>query len=339
MTVAVANDQDRIDQEASEWLVLAKARPLDREEKRAFEAWRNADARHGSTYAAMERTWSDIPHLTGLSDLVPPELAEDRTQPGLLNRSSARWGLGLSSVAAAALALIWLPFSPAQTPGPQNYATQVAQIGELTLSDGTRVTLGPKTTLVEEFTAGERRVRLGGGEAFFQVTHNAARPFIIEAGESLVRVTGTKFDVNAAQTSLRVSVLEGSVEVISLKRATGRVARPHILKAGQRLEIAAAAPETATSPVIELSTARQPGAWREGRLVYDNVRLSDLVADVNRYYAPGVTFSDPEVGELRLTASFKVGEIPAFMRALDEVIPVRAQETATGSYRLRRSEG
>jgi transmembrane sensor len=236
------------------------------------------------------------------------------------------------------VALIWLPHSLTRAPAPQDYATRVAQIGELTLSDGTRVTLGPETNLVEKFTAGERRVTLAGGEAFFEVTHNAARPFIIEAGGSLVRVTGTKFDVNNAQSSLRVSVLEGSVEVIAPRGAGGEIVRPHILKAGQRLEIAAAPPETATASVIELSTTRQPGAWREGRLVYDNVRLSDLVADVNRYYAPGVTFSDPKIGELRVTASFKASEIASFMSALGEVVPVRTEETATGGYRLKRSE-
>jgi transmembrane sensor len=51
-----------------------------------------------------------------------------------------------------------------------------------------------------------------------------------------------------------------------------------------------------------------------------------------------VTFSDPKIGELRVTASFKASEIASFMSALGEVVPVRTEETATGGYRLKRSE-
>jgi transmembrane sensor len=58
-----------------------------------------------------------------------------------------------------------------------------------------------------------------------------------------------------------------------------------------------------------------------------------LVTDVNRYYAPGVALAD-EVGQLRVTAAFKASEIPAFMSALANVVPVEVAEAADGSFRV-----
>lgn len=336
VTMAEGREQDRIDQEASEWLVLREERALDRAEQQAFDAWRAADPRHEQTYSAMERTWGDIPQLSALKDLVPIEPEATPAPPAW--RMRPRWAIGaLAVAAAAALALLWLPglLGPA---APTRYETRVAEIRELTLPDGTRVTLGPRTALTERFTDGERRIVLANGEAFFDVAHNAARPFVIEAGGSLVRVTGTKFNVNSSPGALRVSVLEGSVQVTGPRQAGRPGPAPRMLTAGQRLVIvAAAAGETQAPAAAELSQVQRPGAWRDGRLVYENARLDELVADVNRYYAPGVTLADPAVANLRVTASFRASEIPAFMSALGDVVPVRAEESATGGFRLERA--
>lgn len=346
MSQAIANDrdQDRIDREASEWLVLREGRVLAGHELQAFDAWLAADPRHDATYAAMERTWNDISQLRSLAEFVRLEPALDAgTQaPQRGWRPRPAWLLGLAVAAAAALALLWLPsLSMGPEHAPQSYSTQVAEIHDIVLPDGTRVTLGPRTALTEQFTARQRRVVLAGGEAFFDVAHNAQRPFLIEAGGSVVRVTGTKFNVNASAGSLRVAVLEGSVQVFARHGPGQGVAAPQTLTAGQRLVVAMPLDANGTvvaasMPTLEMSTTRQPGSWRGGRLVYDDVRLADLIADVNRYYAPGVTLADEHVGQLRVTASFKASEIPAFIRTLSDVVPVRAEETATGGFRLRR---
>src|SRR3546814_13550732 len=60
---------------------------------------------------------------------------------------------------------------------------------------------------------------------------------------------------------------------------------------------------TQSLAVIPIETAA-PGEWRQGRLEYENSRLADLVADVNRYYAPGVEL-DESARDVRVTASFR----------------------------------
>ncbi|MCJ1961395.1 FecR family protein [Novosphingobium mangrovi (ex Hu et al. 2023)] len=347
---AAREDRDRIDEQASYWVVLASERELGAEERRERDAWRAADPRHERTWQELSRTWGDIAALEGLADLAPPppEAEADgvpmRSFLTRFGRHPMAWAaIAAVLVAVVAISLLLRPLAP------ERYETRLAETRLITLPDGSQVTLAPASTLEVRFADAQRRVALTRGEAFFEVVHDASRPFTVEAGPSRVRVLGTKFDVNFTNQSVRVAVLQGKVEVAH-PGGDGAPLRATRLRAGERTEVqfTTAAPGLAApGPSGEMPTgasrpappspAPSPGAWREGRLVYDNVRLADLVSDVNRYYAPGVTMRDPAIGDLRVTAAFKVSEIPAFVSALDGVIPVTAQETPDGAFRLDRA--
>lgn len=347
---AAREDRDRIDEQASYWVVLASERELSAEERRERDAWRAADPRHERTWQELSRTWGDIAALEGLADLAPPP-PEAEADGAPMRSSLTRFGrhpmawtaMAAVLVAVVAISLLLRPLAP------ERYETRLAETRLITLPDGSQVTLAPASTLEVRFADAQRRVALTRGEAFFEVVHDASRPFTVEAGQARVRVLGTKFDVNFTDQSVRVAVLQGKVEVAH-PGGDGAPLRATRLRAGERTEVqfaAAAAAPAAPGPSREAtagasrparpSPAPSPGAWREGRLVYDNVRLADLVSDVNRYYAPGVTMRDPAIGDLRVTAAFKVSEIPAFVSALDGVIPVTAQETPDGAFRLDRA--
>ncbi|MBH0113449.1 FecR domain-containing protein [Novosphingobium sp. YJ-S2-02] len=352
---AAREDRDRIDDQASYWVVLASERELNAEELGERDGWRAADPRHERSWQELSRTWDDIASLEGLGDLVPTmaELAVDEAPavPGSDRRGTVRLGrrqMAWAAIAAVLVAVVTLSLL-LRPLAPERYETRLAETRLITLPDGSQVTLAPASTLEVRFADAQRRVALTRGEAFFDVVHDASRPFTVEAGPSRVRVLGTKFDVNFTDQSVRVAVLQGKVEVAHPGRDGGPL-RATRLRAGERTEVQFAAsasstaapgpsremPAAASRPALP-SPAPSPGVWREGRLVYDNVRLADLVSDVNRYYAPGVTMRDPAIGDLRVTAAFKVSEIPAFVSALDGVIPVSAQEAASGAFVLERA--
>lgn len=325
---ALDGEQDRIDEEASGWIVLRNDRELSDEEEREFDAWLAADPRHHRSWQELSSVWATIPALPGLADLVPPhDVLVEREGNPWPSRISRRSVAGLSAIAAVFVGLFMIP---SMLSGPAHYETGLSQTQLLTLDDGSQVTLAPHSRLTVKFEDGERRVALSRGEAFFEVTHDASRPFFVEAGGATTRVLGTKFDVNYGMGSVRVGVLEGLVQVRRTDPNPARGASVAYLRAGQGAEVMLA---DGARP-ITLMRAQAPGAWREGRLIYENSRLADLAADVNRYYPPGVTLANPQLADLRITASFKPSEIGAFMSAVGNVVPVKVNAGADGSFRL-----
>lgn len=327
-------DRERIDEQASEWIVLFDERELTDSEQSELEVWLAADPRHRETWTELSRTWTTLPVLQ-VGDVAP--VAVPPPAPTSRWSRMRRPKIALGGFGAIAAAFLIFALSPSLLSRPEVYQTGVAQTQLLTLDDGSQITLGPKSKLTVKFGEEDRRVVLAGGEAFFEVAHNKKRPFFVEAGQSVTRVVGTKFDVNYAADSVRVAVLEGLVQVSRPDPDSAKRPAVAMLQAGQRAEISLDAGMSAATAISRRPTPT-PGAWREGRLVYENSRLADLVSDVNRYYAPGVTVNDKAILDLRVTASFKASEIPAFLGSVGAVLPVSATATGGGSYRLEAAD-
>ena len=318
MTVS-DSEQDAIDRAASAWLVRIEEEGLDPSAERDFDRWLADDPRHKSTYEEMRRTWEDIARMEDLAALRP--VPADRHTP-----ARWRWAAGLA-VAASLAAGLFLYQTASFDP---RYHTELAEMRTVALPDGSSVTLGARSSITLAFKAGERRVILTSGEALFDVVHDEKRPFVVDAGSSVIRDIGTRFNVNRTTNSVRIGVLEGRVEV---RRTDAATIAPVTLGRGQGAQIVEARDPARSGPIL-VTVQESPGAWRDGRLVFDNVRLADLSADVNRYYAPGVTLGSATVGDLRVTAAFRTSEIPAFMGALDATLPVRTERSADGRFRI-----
>ncbi len=321
-----AKPQTVIDREASGWLARRRLTRLSVSEEEAFGAWSAADPRHAETYEAMSLTLEDVSALRGLAELEP---LEDAPRAG-----RRAWTAGIGAVAAALVAVVALP-SLLSKPDIEA-STLVAEIRPITLPDGTHVTLGAKSEIKVRFGDGERRVELTRGDAFFDIAANDARPFVVDAGGTLIRDIGTKFDVRRRAGKVEVGVLEGIVEVEpdGLLPTTHAVRR---IEAGQRVR----ARETGFGPIVasvdvgRVETAPAPtGAWREGQLAYDDTALTDVVADLNRYYRPGVKLASADIGKTRLAASFKVDEIDKFLTELPSVAAVKVVREDDGAVTI-----
>lgn len=332
-------DQSIIDEEAGEWLLRISDAPLSEWEKSDFTAWRASDPRHAATYDALVRTWDDasrLQHLRPFADPTPTPSLWQRiasafsgvaSRPGLVSS-------GLVAAAAAIIAVIYLP--PLFDRPDAEYATEIAEIRPVTLPDGSVVTLGARSELDVNFSETERRVTLVSGEAFFEVARNPDRPFFVDAGAASVRVVGTKFDVRRRATGVGVAVLEGEVRVSNER--TVREDRARVLRAGDAVEVVGNAsalftPAAVVQPVAP-SRAGPAGDWRTGRLTFDGVQLADVAADINRYYAPGLSVSE-DAANLRLTASFRANEIERFLGALDAALPVKVTRSPDGAFAAR----
>ena len=117
-----------------------------------------------------------------------------------------------------ALGLRMAPPPAAVAPSPQLFATRAGERATATLADGTTVRLNGATRLQVVYTTAGRSARLLAGQAFFDVRHDAARPFVVRAGASRTRVLGTAFDLDLTRRQVALAVYRGAVRMSNWTR-------------------------------------------------------------------------------------------------------------------------
>lgn len=306
-----AATERRIKAECREWLALLHSGDASDADRVRFATWLSADPRHQRTYEGLQLLWQDLAALDQLRELepIPPRPGVRR----LLPLAAA------AAVAGLVVAMFWPQQQSLHQPAPtaaivsQHYETGLGEVRNFPLPDGSTVTLGARSQAVVRFSDGERRVQLARGEAYFDVAKDAARPFHVSAPATAVRVVGTRFDVRVGASHVRVAVDEGVVAVND---------RPAALTRGQRIDVLADGVISAVTHVDGSEVA----AWREGRLIYDGVTLSEVVADLARYRS-NVTLNSAAAGKLRVTAGLRVEQIDQFVDRLPDILPVRVTRT------------
>ena len=163
---------------------------------------------------------------------------------------------------------------------------------KLVLSDGTNVWINSETVIryPEVFKGKYRKVYLKG-EAYFEVTKNAKMPFIVSTDKMDIRVLGTSFNVNAyEQEVVSATLVEGSVEV-------GMHNKDVMLVPGERLSYNS----TKKSITKEKVDTDFITGWKNGRLVFDNTTLEEIMTRISRWYGVEVFYHNSEVRDLRFT--------------------------------------
>lgn len=158
------------------------------------------------------------------------------------------------------------------------FATAAGKRDSVRLADGTRVLLAPESRLTVAAGYGNtvREVELTG-EAYFDVHHDAARPFLVRAGGAAIRDIGTTFTVRATSgTEVRVAVTSGSVSVAAADAAPNAAV---VLRPGD------AATYATGQTLVQRGGAAEPDtAWTNGRLVFREAPVSTVRAELRRWY-------------------------------------------------------
>lgn len=211
---------------------------------------------------------------------------------------------------AASGALLWIAQSRWGPSGPRaphdvemsEYVTARGQRARLRLPDGTQVIVNVASTI--RFPAsfgrsGDRTVYLEG-EAYFDVRHDSRRRFFVHTANSVIEDLGTKFGVRAydRDTTVQVVVTEGSVELRSSDLPSDR--RGALLTEGQVAQLEASG-ETRVHSDLDVDDYV---AWTEGRLVFNDAPLADVLVELGRWYDIDFEVSDSVVAGRSLTASF-----------------------------------
>lgn len=234
------------------------------------------------------------------------DTATPRVSMVALDSYRRRWRVARFAAAAAVLvvagaSLLWRAESKgaASSVTPVTFATAAGAIDSLTLSDGSRVLLGPGSHLAlgAHFGQAAREMTLTG-EARFTVVHDAARPFVIHTIAATVRDIGTVFSVHSdAADGARVVVTEGSVDVQASSGAAHQT-----LAAGD----VAVIDRAGGIEVKRAAAGADDLAWTQGRLVFRDASVAQVTADLKRWYGVDVQV-DSVFAKRPVTANFDRG--------------------------------
>lgn len=183
---------------------------------------------------------------------------------------------------------------------PVIYSTNSGQQKRVTLRDGSVVRLNKNSSLTihKDYNRTERDVILSG-EAFFDITHNSDKPFVVRSGQSVIEVLGTSFNVklNSDQTEVGVAVTEGKV---LLRHNDADHEQGALLAKGQFASL-----NTATREIyIEDGGIDNYLAWKNGRLVFDDMRMEMVCLQLGRLYEISCAFHESAIKDRILTGNF-----------------------------------
>lgn len=292
-----------------DWLLRLQAEPDDPALRRGLAAWIAADSDHGRAWAQAERTWALIGAVPPVHSArwEPAGVPADRKARS--PRRRLRWpaGLGLAGAALAA-SLMLMVNADTLTRLRADQTTGAGELRSVTLADGSTVHLGPRSAIDTEDGPNRRGVRLLAGEAFFEVTPNSARPFIVEAGGVAVTVVGTAFDVRLDPATTTVSVKSGVVAV----RHDGGPPMEERLGAGQRLTVDRAGGRAVRGELAPGDVA----TWREGYLFVDNATVAEVVDELRRYQPGWILLESAQLAERRVTGLYDLRQPERALQAI-----------------------
>lgn len=295
-----------IEEVAARWLLRREAEDWSAGDQAALDAWIEADPLHRMAYWRLEHGWEQADRLSALRTPHGPSVpARAKT---LWRRPTA-----IAALAACLVVAIAVPF--AGQLGRKTYTTEIGGHEAVPLADGTRVELNTQTQLRAAVTDKARDVWLDRGEAYFEVAHDAGRPFVVHAGARQVTVLGTKFSVRREGDRIEVDVVEGRV------RVNAGDTTPPVLTRGDRL-IAEGRSTLVTKDADRVTNAL---VWRQGLVSFDQSTLAAAAAEFNRYNRKKLVVED-SAAAMRIGGSFEAENVEAFARLLQEAYGLKVED-------------
>lgn len=293
-----------LEAEAADWLQRRHFWAWSEADEAQFNTWLAQSGAHRVTYWRLKAGFERSSRLTALN--TQTSFGQPRPQAPK-SRLHFFMGLAAASLALAALLGVSNFRLTSQNTGTL-YETQVGGRQTIVLTDGSKIDLNTGTAVRVK----GRSAQVLRGEAFFQITHDEKRPFIVTAGKHRIVDLGTQFSVRTRAKGLEVALIEGRarIDVPSTPSAHAAVLNPG--------DVA-----IATSEEISVSRKSQQDlsgelGWRRGVLVFQNTTLEAAAAEFNRYNRKKLVIAEP-VAKLTIGATFPTDDVEAFARTAKNV--------------------
>ena len=312
--------RERLEAEAYQWVATMSSDRITDQEQADFANWLHSDPLCREIYAEIEAIWNMIPQLKETDWRLSTQLEGSEGYSGFEASKKRYWPMALAaSVLLTTVLLLALAFKPSGY-SEGHLVTDIGEVRIYTLADGSEVTLGAKSSLEVNYNEHQRALSLESGEAFFSVVKDASRPFVVSVDGKEVKAVGTQFEVWVSDNDLQVSVLEGVVEVTEqvpdigdLTDTSGAMLKKVLLSANQKLSVNK---NQLRMPQPKNMQEEVPGAWRDGRLMYESATLSEVIADANRYFDSSISIEGDDLQQLPVSAAFRTDQIEGMIEQL-----------------------
>jgi transmembrane sensor len=287
---------DGVREAATAWFVRVQSDAATVDDWSALTLWLESSQAHAVALAEVEALSHEIDEaaveiLAALgprsAEILPFRQSGPRQSP---RRQPARtgtrtWGRGAIAAAFVGLAAaVGFAGWKASEGSLQTYRTGPGEIRVIALADGSHIRLDAASTMSVRLGMFSRHVQLGDAEASFDVAKDAKRPFEIAVGDQRVRVIGTEFNIRNYDGLTEVTVRRGIVAVYGGDEGDQPLAR---LTKGTELSHVVGSTRFITRHVDPDSAF----AWTQGRLICDDLPLSEIVPYLNRRYATPISLA------------------------------------------------
>lgn len=311
-----AGDKPSIDDEAIGWFVLLRDESATDDDRRRLEAWLLSNPEHERAWREVERMWG------GLDLLAEPRPSAEPTYPAgnvvalhpprrKAARPSRRAGWRGTAAAAVLATAAFVGWQLTPVGLMADYRSGVGERRIVRLADGSEVELGTATAIDVDVSSETRTVSLLAGEAFFTVAKDPRRPFRVTTNQGDIEVLGTAFNVRIGE-EINVAVAHNTVAVSAAGDTGVRVTEGQMVDFGRG---GVSAVQPADLEAIE--------AWRHDQLVFSDVALDRVIAELQRYHHGHIQLLGSDIGARRVTAVFDTRRIDAALDTIAESLDLR----------------
>ncbi len=306
--------------EAAEWIAHLRSDQVTAADQQAFALWLSQGAAHQQAFDQTESLWQDlgvVQHLpAGLftSEQAANADVDETTGNTISRRIAPAFGRRAFAAAAAIVVAVLLSWQLMPTPATDAsvFRTAVGEQKTIILDDGSSVMLNTYTKLGVDFTATRRDVTLYRGEAYFTVAKDSNRPFVVAWDDVTVTAVGTAFNIRRQQQQTLITVTEGEVQVVN-NHAARETGHSENVRAKQQVVVG----KKEGLGDVTATRGLQATAWQRQQLVFDDTRLSDVIAELNRYSTRQIKVADPLLNSLPVSGVFRLDDPQAALRGLE----------------------
>jgi len=299
----MTHEQETLEELAITWFMRLRE-PMNAKERETFEQWLSIKE-HQHAYDEVCQTWNALDACASAhkpTPAVPTNNVFYTRRAFLYTASSFLLGIGAYGLYGHYL----------KTPiFARTFISRQGETMEVTLPDGTHVSLDADTKLEVAYYTHQRETNVRQGQVMFSVTSDPQKAFHVKANETIVTVVGTRFSVRNIDDIVKVAVQEGHVRVANTTLTHTFDLLPSDGLIVQKTKIT---PLKVTPELV--------GAWQNGRVAFEDATLEETLKEFARYGEKRLIATD-EVKNIRVTGSFDITNSGNFVTALPSVIPIR----------------